>query len=179
MNSSETVNSSGKVSLPPTFKKRERRERNVPNQAFAVPSTPALPTHNRGLDPLPSRPSSRSSQQRDDASPPGAPLPPNLPTVEAHRNSDLAARPVSQIQPIHAPPRPNSSHIASYQHPITPNPTNTSSIRTPQSNTPLSQDDIDRLIVDYITRAQLLDWYLRAGPMTQELRALKKQRDRK
>ena len=46
------------------------------------------------------------------------------------------------------------------------------------SNLPAQQSNED-IVIDEATRAQLHDWYLRAGPMAQGLRNLKKWRDGK
>lgn len=44
---------------------------------------------------------------------------------------------------------------------------------------PVSHQFVDDIVIDEVTRAQLHDWYLRAGPMAQGLRNLKKWRDGK
>ena len=151
------MDTSGRVVLPPAFRKRDRRERNVPNTSLALPATgPALvgSTH-----PLPQRlpPTSAKSSDAD---------------IEQHSEVVTTTTPaVVSVDPIPGVGTPVVMTRAASR---------TSQTWTDRSGSNMpSRQLYEETVVDEATRAQLLDWFLRAGPMAQGLRDLKKWREGK
>ena len=175
MNSHSIADPAGKVILPPGFRKRDRRDRNVPSNALPIPPTHNAPLLNRNVVQERSRllPSSQ-----DDTATASAPAPEIPRTGDPSQHIESPARAVAPIHAVHPAPLPITPTVAPAPLPVVRHTDESGQIWTsPSRNTLWSQEVSDVPALDYATRAQFYDWYVRAAPMAQALLGLKKWRE--
>ena len=157
MDNTEDVQVTGAaIILPPVFRKRDRRDRNIPNPIVAIPlSTVPSNTSNPQSEPSPHM----AQQSYGNAQQPVPPLPSAATVGVIHQTAAPADYLQFALGAAIVPPS------------LAASPTPKQMPQQSNSSTPNTQSQFDSL--DDNTRIQLYDWFLRSGPMAQSLRNAK------